>query len=289
MKQKTTLKTDLVIYFKIILGSMLYAVGFQYFTYPNAIPTGGITGIAMILNYLAGFPVGITNLLINIPLFLFAWKKFGLKFMITSLVALILSSEFVDLLALAPLTATDDMLLGSIYGGILKGLGMGIIYTSGACGGGVDIVARLLRIHYPYVNFSTMLMLMDIVILGSFALLFHRYDSVMYALISMFVYTKLIDLVLYGVASTKVCYIITDESEKVREALTDHLHRGLTFLRGAGGYSGKEKNVILCVIRPREILELKTIVRGIDDKAFLIVTDSREVFGSGFTSIYDNA
>lgn len=271
----------------VCVGSALYAAGFQFFLYPNAITTGGITGVAMIINFLTGLPVGVMTILMNIPLFLFSWKKFGLRFILLSLLGTIASSVFVDLFAMIPLEMTHEPLLGAIYGGIIKGFGLGVVYHAGATTGGVDIVAKFLRRRYPYVNFSTFILLLDVVIILAFAIIFHRYDSAMYAMICMYIASKLIDLVLYGAVNSKVCYVITDNNVAVKNAIVEKLHRGVTFLHGEGAWSGKEKDVILCVIKQNQIVELRRLVRAIDEKAFLIVCDSREVFGQGFTYIGD--
>ena len=274
-------------YTKIVIGSLLYAVGFQFFLYPNAITTGGVTGVAMIINYLSGFPVGVMTMIINIPLFIFSWKRFGLKFIIASLAGTVLSSVFVDLLATLQVEVTHEPLLGAIYGGLIKGLGLGMVYHAGATTGGVDIVAKFLRRRYQYINFSTFILGLDVVVILAFALIFRRYDSAMYAIICMFIASKVIDLVLYGAINSKVCYIITDESVGVKDAIVNELGRGVTFLHGEGAWSGQEKNIILCVIKQSQIVELKKLVQAIDGKAFMIVSDSREVFGKGFSYIGD--
>ncbi len=275
-------------YGKIALGCALYAVGFQFFFYPNSIVTGGVTGISMIINYLTGLPVGTMSILINIPLFAVAWKKFGFAFLLSSLVGMLLSSVLVDILSLVPVSVTDEPLLGAIYGGIIKGFGLGLVYSASATTGGVDIVAKLLRQRYPYVNFSTLILLLDILVIAAFAVIFRRYDSAMYAIIAMYIMSKVIDLVVYGAINSKVCYIIADKSGAIAGRITRELDRGVTFLRGEGAYSGTEKQVILCAVKPQQIVELRRLVRETDEHAFLIVSDAREIFGNGFTDIYNN-
>ena len=274
---------------KIVVGTALYAVGFRFFLYPNAVVTGGVTGIAMIINYLTRFPVGVMTIIINIPLFAFSWKEFGLKFLLASLAGTVLASVFVDLFALIPLEITREPLLGAIYGGLLEGLGLGIVYHAGATTGGVDIVAKFLRTRYQHINFSTFILGLDVLVILAFALIFRKYEAAMYAIICMFISSKVIDLVLFGAVNSKVCYIITDESEGVKDAIVNELSRGVTFLHGEGAWSGKEKNVILCVIKQNQIVELKKLVQRIDEKAFMIVSDSREVFGQGFSYIGDRS
>ncbi len=269
----------------VTAGSLIYALGFQFFMYPNAIVTGGVTGISMIINYLSGFPVGIATILMNIPLFLFSWKRFGLRFILLSLLSMVLCSVFVDLLAALNLTATGNPLLGAIYGGVIHGFGMGVVYITGATTGGMDIVAKFLRHRYQHINFGTIILGLDVAVIAAFALIFHRYESAMYAMICMYITTKVVDLVLYGAVNSKVCYIIADESGAIKEAILQRLGRGATLLRGEGAWSGREKEVLLCVIKQRQIVELKRLVKELDPSAFMIVSDSREVFGEGFRYI----
>ena len=287
MRQKRTIRQWIAVYLKILIGSALYAAGFQFFLYPNAIATGGVTGIAMIINFFSGFPVGVMTLIINVPLFLFSWKKFGLGFILASLAGTVLSSVMVDLFAMIPLEVTHEPLLGAIYGGIIKGLGLGIVYHTGATTGGVDIVAKFLHRRHQHINFSTFILGLDAAVIVAFAVLFRRYDSAMYAIICMFIASKVIDLVLYGAVNSKVCYIITDKSEEIKDGIVNALHRGVTFLHGEGAWSGQEKHVILCVIKQSQIVELKHLVSAVDDRAFVIVSDSREVFGNGFSYLGD--
>lgn len=282
------LPSQIVKYVKIIVGTILFAAGFQFFAYPNDISSGGVTGLAMITNYLTGLPVGVVSIIINIPLFMFSWKKFGLEFIISSLVGMLGCSIFVDLFSMLNFVATTEPLLAAVYSGIIKGLGFGIVFSTSATTGGVDIVARYMRVKYQHINFSTFILILDAVVILAFAFIFEKYNSAMYALISMFLCSKVIDLVLFGAVNSKVCYIITDESNKMKTALMNGLHRGVTLLHGEGAWSGREKDVILCVIKSRQIVELKHIIKEIDPKSFLILSDSREVFGTGFTYIGDD-
>ena len=274
-------------YAKIVLGGAVYAVGFQFFCYPNAIVTGGVTGIAMIINFLTGLPVGVMSIVMNIPLFLLAWRRFGLHFMVGSLVGMLSANVAVDLLSMVDFVATTQPLMGAVYGGVFQGLGIGLVYTAGATTGGTDIIAKFLRVKYQHINFATFMLVLDAVIIAAFALIFDRYDSALYAIIGMFISSRLIDTTLYGTVNSKVCYIITDETDAIKNAITVHLDRGVTYLHGEGAWSGKEKKIILCVIRSRQIVELKRIIKSCDPHAFLIVSDSHEVFGEGFTHIND--
>ncbi len=272
----------------IILGSVLFAAGFQFFLYPNSIIVGGVSGIAMIINYLTQLPVGVMTIVLNIPLFIIAWKHFGTKFIIASLVGMLLSSVFVDLFALISYSPTSDMLLACIIGGAVKGLGLGIIYYAGATTGGTDIIAKFVRLRFPYLNFGTVILLTDAVIILAFAAIFKKVEAAMYAVIAMFVVSKVVDLVLYGIDNSSVCYIISEKSEQLVSDITDRLHRGVTILEGEGAYSHQNKQVLLCVVKRTQIAEIRKMIRNIDENAFFIVTDAKNVFGKGFGDLSDN-
>lgn len=286
MNRKKTLEYT-VMYLKIVLGSGLYAIGFQFFLYPNDVVASGVMGISTIINYITGFPIGVMTIIINIPLFAVSWRQFGLKFIISSLTGMLVSSLLLDAFSMLDFAATHDPLLAAVYGGVIRGLGLGTVYSTTATLGGTDIIAKFLRRKYQYINFSTFILAMDIGIFLLFALLFGRLDSAMYSAICMFIASKVVDLVLYGAVNSKVCYVITDESARVKDAIVNHLHRGVTYIHGEGAWSGQPKNIILCVIKRSQIVELKKLVRQIDERAFMIVSDSREVFGQGFTHIGD--
>ena len=283
----TSMREYVVKYALVALGSALFAAGFQFFLYPNSIIVGGVSGIAMIINYLVGLPVGIMTIVLNIPLFIIAWKHFGGKFIISSLVGMLLSSVLVDVLAVIDYSPTDDMLLACLIGGAIKGLGLGLIYYAGATTGGTDIIAKFVRLRFPYINFGTIVLLTDAVIIIAFAMIFDRVEAAMYAVIAMFVVSKVIDLVLYGIDNSSVCYIISENSEQLVKDITDKLHRGVTILSGEGAYSHKDKQVLLCVIKRTQIADIRKIIRNIDENAFFIVSDAKNVFGKGFGDISD--
>lgn len=276
----------LVKYLIIVFGSVIYAVGFQFFLYPNSITSGGVVGIAMIINQLSGLPVGVLTILLNIPLFLVAWRHFGLDFLVGSLVGMGLSSVLVDLFAVFGIRATSDPMLAAVIGGVIKGFGLGVIYYVGATTGGIDIVVKLLRTRFMQLNFGTIMLILDAAIILAYALIIKNYDSAMYSVITMFVVTKVIDLVLYGLDMSCVCHIISEKSEElIRELTSGHVHRGVTILEGEGAYSRKQKHVILCVIKRSQIPELRRTIRDLDENAFVIITDAKNVFGRGFENI----
>ena len=248
--------------------------------------SGGVTGIAQIIRLLTGLPVGVMIIIMNIPLFIIGWKRLGARSQMGALVVMVLNSVLIDLLAMTDIVATDEPLLAAVYGGVINGAGYGLIYTAGTTGGGTDIVAKLLRRRYPYINFGTMQLVLNVVVVLTFAILFQKYDSCMYTIIEMFISSKVINLVLYGPGVSEVCYIISDEGVKVKDAITKTMGRGVTFLRGEGAWSGKEKPVILCVVKRPEIAQLRNLVRSVDENAFVIMSEAKDVYGKGFGNIY---
>ncbi len=278
-------REDIRSVFLIALGTALSSAGFAFFTFPNDIASGGVTGIAQILNHLFHLPVGLTSIVLNIPLFILAWKKLGLRFLLGSLLGLLGNSLFIDLFNSFGFCATDDMLLASVYGGLIRGFGSGLIYYTGATGGGSDIVARLLRRRYPYINFGTISLSIDAVVVVLFAFIVHKFDGAMYSVIAMFVSSRVVNFVLYGTANAAVCYIITICPQAIARAIGEELHRGATLLKAQGAYTGEERSVVLCVIKQQQIAELKKLISAIDERSFVIVTHSHEVFGKNFSNI----
>lgn len=282
--------SQVVKYALITIGAAIGAVGFQFFMFPNAIVSGGLIGIAQIVNRLTGLPVGAFSIVLNVPLFIIAWKQFGLGFIISSFAGTVLYSVFIDAAAMTNIVATTDPMLASIIGGVIKGLGLGTIYYVGATTGGVDIVARFLRRRFPYINFGTLILLMDAVIIAAYAWIFRIYESAMYSLICMFVMSRAVDLVLYGLDNSNICYIVSEHTDDIVSEITlGQLHRGVTLLHAEGAYSHEEKQVIMCVIKRPQIAAIRRMVRAIDPKAFMVVTDAKNVFGKGFDSIIENS
>ncbi len=271
----------------IVGGAACYAVGYCFFFYPNSVVPGGVTGVSTIVNFLTGAPVGVLSIVLNIPLFAFAWRHFGLRFMLMSGAGMALTYIFIDGFNLLGFAATHDPLLACTIGAALNGTGLGLVYRSGATTGGTDIIAKVLRQKYPYINFGTFIMALNVVIISAYALIFRRLDAAFYAVIAMFVVSRAIDTVLYGLDTSKVCYLISNKSAELDEAITATMHRGVTKLRGEGGYTGEEREVLMCVIKKRQITDIRKLVKAIDPNAFFIVTDAKDVFGNGFGNIND--
>lgn len=272
----------------IVCGAACYAVGYNFFFYPNSVVPGGVTGISTIINFITGAPVGVLSIALNVPLFAYAWRHFGLRFMLMSGAAMALTYVFVDLVSLLDFAATHDPLLACTIGAAINGTGLGLVYRSGATTGGADIVAKSLRQKYQYINFGTITMFINLVIISAYALIFRRLDAAFYAVIAMFVVSRAIDAVLYGLDTSRVCYLISGKSEELDKAITSTMRRGVTKLHGEGGYTGESRDVLMCVIKKRQITDLRKLVKAIDPDAFFIVTDAKDVFGNGFGNINED-
>lgn len=277
-----------LMYVKIIIGGFIYAFGFRLFLYDKGLLNGGTSSIAMIIIQFVDYPIGMVTIALNIPIFIFAWKKLGLKFMIHSFITMVLTSNIVDILGFIPFTVTDDIILSTLYGGILKGIGLGLVYSTGVATGGGDVTVRVLRRKYPYVNLGTIMMCIDTVVVMIYAVMFEAYDKAMYTMISMYVCSTVIDIILYGSLNAKLCYIITDYSDEVQKAVLSRLNIGITLLDGHGAYSGKNKQVIMCTAKKSQMVDVRNVVRTIDPDSFLIITDARSVYGRGFGDIMSN-
>ena len=284
-KVKRFLKTDGKAVAVNLIGCAVAGMSFSFFTYPNSIVSGGLTGIAQILNLLLGLPVGVMIMVMNVPLFIMAWKKFGLRFIIYSLIGMVGSSVAIDLFNLLHIALTNDILLAAVYGGLLKGLGYGLIFTTGGTSGGTDILSRLLRRKYAYIQLGTIGLVLDVVVVAAFAIIFRRFDAAMYTIITMFVSSRVVNLLLYGTANSSICYIVTVHPHDIARTIGDRLRRGATLLKGEGAYSGEERDVVLCAVKRSQIPALKKIVSDMDANAFVIVTQSHEVFGKNFQDI----
>jgi uncharacterized membrane-anchored protein YitT (DUF2179 family) len=268
-------------YLIIIAGCFIAAISFNLFLTPNRIAPGGVGGIGIILHHLAGFPVGVTMLVINVPLFIGGIIIHGRHFGIKTLLATVLLSVFIDGTVFLPLL-TDDLLLAAVLGGAMLGLGLGLVFRNNGTTGGTDLMAKLLHTVFPFISMGKLLFFVDVCVVAAAASVFRNVELGLYAGISIFLGARVIDLVLEGVDYAKLAIIISDRSEEITRGLLDRLDRGVTGLHGEGMYTRKAKNVLLCITRSREIPKMKQIIREVDPDAFVVVTDVREAQGEGF-------
>ena len=269
-------------YLQILLGSLIGGVAYPLFLTPNRIAPGGITGIAMILNHLTHWPVGVMSLVLNIPLFLIGYRAMGKIFAFRSLVATVLFSLFIDILPLRPLT--EDPLLGTLYGGILLGAGLGLIMRGGATTGGSDMIARMVHKRFQFISVGTFLFAIDCAVVIAAAFLIGTSEA-LYALINIFLAAKVMDAVIIGFSSNKACFVISSRWEEISRRIMQDMNRGVTQLTARGAYTGTDRPTLLCVISRSEIMAFKRILREEDESAFVIIVEAHEAIGDGFSGM----
>ena len=275
-------RTPLRDYLLIALGALIMAIGSKNIYDPNQMVVGGVTGLGIILRSLMGMPLWVSNTLLNIPLFLAAWKFLGWQFIRRTLFGAAMLSLFLGILPDISLIPDGDLLLAAVFGGILSGLGFGLILVGQATTGGTDILAALLHLVFPQYSIPQILQVVDwlIVILGIGA--FGGIHA-LYAIISVYVVTKVSNGIMEGMHYAKAVWIITSEPGQISDAILPKLDRGVTGVHAIGMYSGKETTMLYSIMSNREITYLKDLVHEIDPKAFVILSDVREVMGEGFS------
>ena len=273
---KITLKQFL----SVLTGALLFGIGLGTFLVPAKIAAGGIAGLSTILHYVANLPTGWVIILCNIPLFLMGMKNNGVEFLLLSLLATILGSLVVDYVPMPYLT--QDPLLSGVFGGVVVGVGLGLIERGGGSTGGTFIAAKLLTRFFPQMSVAYIMSVMDAIVIIASGCVFSA-ESAMYALISLFVSTKLMDLMTSGLKSARAIYIISDQDEGIADNIMDHMGRGVTRLQARGMYTGQDKATLLCVVESgREVIQVKELTKEIDPSAFVFVSNVSEVLGENF-------
>jgi uncharacterized membrane-anchored protein YitT (DUF2179 family) len=270
----------------IAVGAAVYAFGLHYFIIPNAFMEGGLTGIALLLYYALDIPPSLTTLVLNLPLFYLGWRHLGKNAMVLTIIgvlALSLSLWIMEMLikleAVVPIRI-EDALLATLYAGVTLGTGLGLVFRAGGTTGGVDIVARLGNRFLGW-SIGRMLMVIDgAVIAGS--LFYIPLEKVLYTLVVVFISTRVIDFIQDGAYAAKSFMIITDLPEAVTEAIDRELERGATWIQARGSYTGKNKQIVYCVVSRQESRRLQALVKRIDPRAFIVISDVHDVLGEGF-------
>lgn len=274
---------DIVCY---LLGSTAYALSVNIFTVPNHIAPGGVTGVATVLNYLVEqIPIGAAILAMNVPLLIASWFRGGRSFTIRTLFCTVWVSLVVDLLEPYIPQFVDDSLLVPIFGGVLMGIGLGLLYMRGACTGGSEIVARLLERRMPHIPIGRFILMVDAVVVAVSAFVFRDVYAAMHAVILIFVCSYMMDKLVYGGDAGKMVMVVSKHEEEIARAILYDLSRGVTKLDSHGAYSGQEQQVLLCAVRPSQMYALRRLVVSIDPEAFIIVAPTDQVFGNGFKSV----
>lgn len=285
---KKTLTSELKNLFLITVGSLIYAAAVGNFLDPNHLAPGGITGIAVILNHLIHVETGTLYLLFNIPIVALGIWKFGLRFMAKTTYSIIAVSLCTNLLAGFG-ALTDDLLIAGIAGGVLIAFGLALIFKAGATTGGMDIIIKLLRGKYRHLKTGFLYLCADVVVVSISGLVFRDLNLVFYALATVFVSGKALDLFLYGGDEAKMIYIMSDHSRVIGSRMMRELGVGVTYLKGQGGWKETEKQVLLTVVPKRLGPQVGEIVKAEDPAAFTIITSASEIYGEGYKDLFAEA
>ena len=266
-----------------IAGSAVFAFGFSVFLMPNDLNAGGISGLAQVVVELLGFgSVGTLSILINLPLFVLGGMKIGRRFFVGSMLGMVLSSVLIDLFAALHIPVQEP-LIGVLYGGVLSGLGLGLVFICGTSTGGSDILVRLLKLRWRNVPIGQISMSFDAAVVVLTGLVFGDLSKALYTGLAVFVTSQVIDAVVYRFDYSKVALIISKEYEAIAQAVGKELYRGATFLHGEGTYSHNPTKVVLTAVKKQQVAELKELVTHIDPNAFIIVQEAHHVLGDGFS------
>ena len=274
--------------FGITMASLLYAVGVGVFLIPNNLAPGGVSGIAIILKKI--FPVlpgvGMLILIINIPIMIVGWKKFGPRFIISTSYALVISSLFIDIIPkmIDADSVSDNPMLSSIIGGAAFGLAMGLLFRMETTTGGMDIIVKIVRGKYPHLKTGQIYLLLDIVILIASAFAFSNVEVALYAAIAIYVSTLVMDKAIYIGDEATLIYIMSKKRKQIADYMMKELDVGVTFIKSKGAYSNTDGEIIMCVMRKQRLAKVRTALKETDPEAFMIVTSANEVFGEGFKS-----
>ena len=268
-----------------VIGGIIFALGYAAFLIPHRIVPGGVSGIAMILRFLYNTPVGIIAIILNIPLFIIALRVLGISFGIKSLGAIIYTNLLIDFLVYSVKieTPTDNTVLASLYGGILLGLGLGLIFRSDASTGGTDIAGQILS-RYTNMSVGMWIMIVDFLVITAAGITTRSIELALLGYLALFLSSKIIDLVLEGVDYARAAFVISTKAGKITDEIYEKMQRGVTILDGHSPYSKEERPVIMCVITKKQTPFFKSLVKHIDKDAFVILTDVFEVLGKGFRS-----
>lgn len=272
-------------YIGMTIGVALIAASINIFLQPHGFAPGGTSGISIIINQASnGFvPVWLSNLALNVPIFIAAIVALGKTFGAKSIYGIVSLSFFIYLIP--SIETTSDLLLSSIFGGVILGLGVGVVFRSGGTTGGSDTLGLLLNRKFPGIAISQFMLLIDSTVVIGSGIATRNIETPLYSIIVLYISSKVIDLVLNGTGYAKAVHIISDQPEKIGKSIMENLNRGITILKGKGFYTGSDKDVLLCIISRSQIVKLKDLVNDIDKSAFVMVTDATEVLGEGFKPI----
>ncbi len=268
------------------IGACIYAFAISTIADPNSMAPGGVAGLSIIISRVIPVQTGTLIWCFNIPILLLGLWKFGAKFIVSTVYCTALTSVMTNVLSGRIPPLTNDILLAAIAGGVLMAIGIGMVFKAGSTTGGTDIIVKVLRLRFPHMKTSRLFLTLDAAVVGTSAFVFHNVDAALYAAIMVFVSSTVLDMVLYGKDSAKFIYIISDKSEQIAKRLLDELNIGVTYVKGVGAYSGKDKNVIMCVVKKHIAPKTEDVVKEEDPMAFMIVTSATEIYGEGYKNLF---
>ncbi len=276
-----------------IVGTFMYALAVSLFVTPLKFAAGGVTGLGILVNYLVPFiSTGTFVFVANIPLFIIAWRKFGFRFIARTVFSTALMSGFIDIISYFAnrydlFFHGEEKLVGAIFGGIIAGAGLGVVFLGGATTGGLDILARLLRLKFPHFSVGKLILICDFVVVVLSGFVYKSVESVLYSIIIIFLSSIAVDYVVAGRSHSKLMFIMTDSYEQVTKDIIAVCGRGVSIIPAQGGYTGQDRKLLMCVVRAHEVSRVRSVVASYDKQPFIIITDSSEVLGQGFKAHND--
>ena len=275
--QKTLI--DLLFY---IVGCSIYSAAVIMFTEPNELSPGGVTGVALILNHLFSLPTGLMVFIINIPLIISGLVVFGKRFIVNTAVATAIMSITLEVMRYVVTPYYTDGILASLFGGIMMGAGLALVFLRGATTGGTDIAAKLINHKFRFVSIGRLILFMDLLVVAASAYIYRNFQSALYSIVSIYAASRVMDSLLYGTDRGKFMHIITSNPDEISKAVFSKLGRGVTVVNATGGYTGEPRVLLLCAVRPSEVSTLQAIIKKTDPNAFMIISDVGEILGEGF-------
>ncbi len=280
-------------YLLCVFGAFLYSSAVSLFVTPLKFAAGGVTGLGILVNHLLPFiSTGLFVFIANVPLFILSWRKFGFRFIARTVFATALVSVFIDLTAFLGekygwFFAGEEKLVGAIFGGVIAGAGLGIVFLGGATTGGLDILARLLKLKFPHFSVGRLILICDFVVVLLTGIVYKSVESILYSVIIIFLSSLSVDYIVAGRSHSKLLFIMTDAPDEVTHDIISVCGRGVSVIPAKGGYTGDDKKLLMCVVRAHEVSGVRSVVARYDENPFIIVADSSEVLGQGFKAHND--
>lgn len=268
----------------ILIGTYLVSFGINFFLLPLKLTTGGVSGIGTIFYYLFNIPLGITTIILNIPLFFISLKKLGINASIKTIFSTIILSIFLDVFKYENLEMTD-LFTSAIFGGLVMGTGLSLVFKAGASTGGSDLLAQIIYKSFSVQSLSQVLLIIEILIISTVVIVFKNINLGLYSIVAMFISSKVIDVLFEGIYYTKVVNIISDKSDNIVKFIINDLERGATLTKTKGAHTNKENITITCILTMPQLSKLKREIKNIDSDALMYVSNTNEVFGNGFKKI----